>query len=67
MKHKNTEKMLNTDWKALVMYILPVSVSKDPQSSYTTTIAIQERLSTLPQHWSTYVKVPNLDQNSESL
>ena len=49
------------------MYILLLSGSKDPPSSYTTTGAIQERLSRLPQHWTTYVKVPNSNQNSENL
>ena len=40
MKHTNNEKILNTDWKALVMYILPLSGSKDSPLSYTTTSTI---------------------------
>ena len=67
MKHKNGEKMLQVDWRVLVSYILPLIGSTDKPSSYKTTAALQERLSRLPEHWSTYVHVPNIDQNSENL
>ena len=67
LKHKNGEKMLQIDWMVLVSYILPLIGSTDKPSSYKTTAALQERLSRLPEHWSTYVHVPNIDQNSENL
>ena len=67
LKHKNGEKMLQVDWKVLVSYILPLIGSTDKPSSYKTTAALQERLSRLPEHWSTYVHVPNIDQISENL
>ena len=67
LKHKTGEMMLQVDWRVLVTYILPLIGSTDKPSSYKTTAALQERLSRLPEHWSTYVHVPNIDQNSDNL
>ena len=57
--------MLCYDWKVLVMYILPKAGAEDRPSLYKTTAQLQERLSRLPEHWSTYVDVANIDENSE--
>ena len=47
------------------MYILPKAGAEDCPSLYKTTAQLQERLSRLPEHWSTYVDVANIDENSE--
>ena len=66
MKYKNNEKMLQVDWKNLVMYILPkIGATDAPSSSCKTIASMQDRLSKLPEHWSTYVEMTNTAQNLE--
>ena len=40
---------------------------KDRPSLYKKVSELQKRISRLPEHWSTYVDVANIDENSEKI
>ena len=67
MKHRKGGKMLCKDWMFLILYILPKVGAEDCPSSYKTKGQLHERQSRLPEHWSTYIDVPNSDANSEKI
>ena len=55
--HKFTqgERMLLTDWKKVVMYVLPKTGSTEAPSKYNTMAKIQERLNQLEKPWHEYI------------
>ena len=47
-----------TDWKRIIMYVLPKSGSTEAPSRYNTMAKIQERLEQLEKPWHQYILPP---------
>ena len=55
-KHNSGEKLKVTDWKKIIMFVLPKTGSKEAPSSFNTLQKIKDRLEQLDRPWWEYVQ-----------